>query len=146
MAICYHARFTLLAVARYNGRAVTGIGARAGGVLKGGGEMTKIAVIGSGAWGTTLARLVATAPQDGGAGARVTLYEHRPERAAEMEQARENHAFLPGFSLPDGMRVTADLGAALAGAEIVVMVTPSQRMREQARLVAPLLAPGALVV
>jgi glycerol-3-phosphate dehydrogenase (NAD(P)+) len=114
--------------------------------MKGGGEMTTIAVIGSGAWGTTLARLVAAAPQNVAGAARVTLYEHQPERAAQMERARENRDFLPGYPLPEGLRVTADLGAALAGAEIVVMVTPSQRMREQARQVAPLLAPDALVV
>ncbi|MGH2501403.1 MAG: NAD(P)H-dependent glycerol-3-phosphate dehydrogenase, partial [Ktedonobacterales bacterium] len=108
--------------------------------------MTNIAVIGSGAWGTTLARLIASAPQNLAAGVTVTLWEHRPERAAEMERVRENRAFLPGVPLPDGLRVTADLGAALAGGEIVVMVTPSQRMRDQARLVAPLLAPDAVVV
>ncbi|HEX9037333.1 MAG TPA: NAD(P)H-dependent glycerol-3-phosphate dehydrogenase [Ktedonobacterales bacterium] len=108
--------------------------------------MLNIAVIGSGAWGTTLARLMTTAPQNVAAGVRVTLWEHSPERAAETERVRENRAFLPGVALPDGLRVTADLGAALAGAEFVVMVTPAQRMREQARLVAPLLAPGALVV
>jgi glycerol-3-phosphate dehydrogenase len=52
--------------------------------VKGGGNMTHIAVIGSGAWGTTLARLVAAAPRNVAAGARVTLFEHHAERAAEM--------------------------------------------------------------
>jgi glycerol-3-phosphate dehydrogenase (NAD(P)+) len=108
--------------------------------------MAKIAVIGSGAWGTTLARLVATAPQNAASGVTVYLWEHHVERAAVMERERENRAFLPGFSLPYGLRVTADLAVALAEAEIALMVTPSQRMREQARLVAPLLTPGALVI
>ena len=76
----------------------------------------------------------------------VTLWEHRPERAAEIERERENRAFLPGIFLPDRLRVTADLDEAVSGREIVLMVTPSQRMREQARLVAPLLAAGAVVV
>jgi glycerol-3-phosphate dehydrogenase (NAD(P)+) len=108
--------------------------------------MAKIAVIGSGAWGTTLARLVASAPQNVAAGLRVSLWEHRPERAAEVERVRENRAFLPSFALPTGLRVTADLAEALVDADIVVMVTPAQRMREQARLVAPLLRAGALVI
>ncbi len=70
--------------------------------------MTNVAVIGSGAWGTTLARLIAGAPQNVAAGVRVTLWEHRPERAAEMERVRENRAFLPGILLPERLRVTAD--------------------------------------
>ncbi|HEU0028083.1 MAG TPA: NAD(P)H-dependent glycerol-3-phosphate dehydrogenase [Ktedonobacterales bacterium] len=108
--------------------------------------MTNVAVIGSGAWGTTLARLIAVAPQNVADDARVTLWEHLPERTAELERERENRAFLPGFPLPDRLRVTADLREAVAGSEIVLMVTPSQRMREQARLVAPLLTEGAVVV
>lgn len=108
--------------------------------------MATVAVIGSGAWGTTLARLIASAPQNMAAGTMVTLWEHRPERAAQMERERENRAFLPGFSLPARVRVTADLDEAVSGRQIVLMVTPSQRTREQARLVAPLLAAGAVVV
>jgi glycerol-3-phosphate dehydrogenase (NAD(P)+) len=108
--------------------------------------MTNVAVIGSGAWGTTLARLIADAQQNGPEDARVTLWEHRLERAAEMERERENRTFLPGFHLPDGLRITADLREAVAGSDIVLMVTPSQRMREHARLVAPLLVEGAVVV
>ena len=61
--------------------------------------MTSVAVIGTGAWGTTLARLIAAAPQNVAAGVSVTLWEHRPERAAEIERERENRAFLPGIFL-----------------------------------------------
>lgn len=114
--------------------------------MKGEREMTNVAVIGSGAWGTTLARLIVTAPQNVAAGVTVTLWEHNAERAAEMERERENRAFLPGIRLPDQARITADLREAVVGREIVLMVTPSQRMREQARLVAPLLTAGAVVV
>ncbi len=108
--------------------------------------MTNVAVIGSGAWGTTLARLIADAPQNVAEGVTVTLWEHHPERAAEMASARENRAFLPGIPLPERLRVTADLREAVTGCEIVLMVTPSQRMRQQARLAAPFLAEGAVVV
>jgi glycerol-3-phosphate dehydrogenase (NAD(P)+) len=112
-------------------------------------------VIGSGAWGTTLALLAAQraasaspspspspAPND----ATVMLWEHRAERAAAMARERENRAFLPGHPFPECLRVSSDLAEAVAGRGIVVLVTPAQRVRENARLLAPLLAPGAVVV
>ena len=56
--------------------------------------MTAVGIIGSGAWGTTLALLLANK------GLEVTLWEHRPERALAMQQRRENVLFLPGFPFP----------------------------------------------
>lgn len=115
----------------------------------------RVAVIGTGAWGTTLARLVALeqvrlAQVSGRAMAAqvgdVTLWEHQPERASEMQWGRENRAYLPGFPLPANLRVTADLAEAVREREVVVLVTPSQRVRENARMLAPLLAPHAVVV
>src|SRR5262245_16058255 len=117
--------------------------------------MAQVAVMGTGAWGTTLARLVALeqirlAQEQGTSAAKpiaeVTLWEHQAERAAELQWQRENRAYLPGFPLPANLRVTPDLAEAVHGAEIVLLVTPSQRVRENARALAPLLAPGMLVV
>ena len=117
--------------------------------------MAKIAVIGSGAWGTTLARLVALEQihqaQSRGAAAsepigEVTLWEHIPERAAEMQWGRENRSYLPGFPLPANIRVTADLAEAVAGCDIVLVVTPAQRVRENVRALARSLMPGAIIV
>lgn len=118
--------------------------------------MAQIAIIGTGAWGTTLARLAAlesirrAQTQNGGAAtpalAGVTLWEHNPERASEMQWERENKAYLPGFPLPANLRVTTDLAEAVRDRDIVVLVTPSQRLREHARALAPHLAPGAVVV
>ena len=108
--------------------------------------MTGVAVIGAGAWGTTLARLVAQGLQSGAPGADVTLWDHRPERAVEMERTRENSAYLPGFTLPPKLRVTGDLADAVRGREVILLVTPAQRLREHARLLAPLLAPAMIVV
>lgn len=115
--------------------------------------MAGIAVIGTGAWGTTLARLVALErirlahvetgnPQSV---PDVTLWEHLPERAREMQWERMNREYLPGFALPANLRVTADLAEAVRDRDIVLMVTPSQRLRENARTLAPLLTPGAVV-
>ncbi|HEX8730532.1 MAG TPA: NAD(P)H-dependent glycerol-3-phosphate dehydrogenase [Ktedonobacterales bacterium] len=109
--------------------------------------MTGVAVIGTGAWGTTLARLIAQGPQtEASADATVTLWDHQPERAAEMERERENRAYLPGFRLPERVLVTSDLAEALRGREVILLVTPSQRLREHARLLKPLLAEDAIVV
>src|SRR5262245_41208318 len=91
------------------------------GVLMGG-----VAVLGTGAWGTTLAILVARererraqeahgkqkgkqtpAPQQ------TCLWEHRPERAETMERERENTTYLPGCPFPPNLRVTNDLALAV---------------------------------
>jgi glycerol-3-phosphate dehydrogenase (NAD(P)+) len=102
--------------------------------------MTAVGVIGSGAWGTTLARLLANK------GLEVTLWEHRPERAVATQQSRENTLFLPGFHLPDNLRVTSDIAQATLDKQLLLFVTPSQRMRENTRLLAPYLGPDTLCV
>ncbi|HEX6818294.1 MAG TPA: NAD(P)H-dependent glycerol-3-phosphate dehydrogenase, partial [Ktedonobacterales bacterium] len=116
--------------------------------------MSHIAVIGTGAWGTTLARLVAleqvrAAQAAGGSPSsvqEVMLWEHQPERAMEMQWQRENRAYLPGFPLPANLHVTSDLARAVDGRQLILFVTPSQQVRENARALAPLLAPGVAVV
>ncbi|MGH2481829.1 MAG: NAD(P)-binding protein, partial [Ktedonobacteraceae bacterium] len=64
--------------------------------------MVSIGVIGSGAWGTTLARMLARK------GITTTLWEHHPERACVLQEQRENALFLPGFSFPETLQVTSD--------------------------------------
>lgn len=102
--------------------------------------MVAVGVIGSGAWGTTLALLLAQK------GIATTLWEHRPERAAEMRRARENTLFLPGFRFPDGLDVTANVAEAVQGKDMLLLVTPSQRMRENVRLIAPYVGAETLLV
>lgn len=102
--------------------------------------MASVGVIGSGAWGTTLALLLADK------GIATTLWEHRPERAAEMQQQRENALFLPGIRFPDLLQVTATLAEAVTGKDMLLLVTPSQRMRENVRLLAPHLGKETLLV
>jgi glycerol-3-phosphate dehydrogenase (NAD(P)+) len=139
-----------LAVLRELVSVATGYGASKGDIF-----MEKIAVIGSGAWGTTLARLVALeeirkaqsgGPDCGKEIAEVTLWEHLPERAAQMQWGRENQRYLPGFPLPANIRVTADVVDAVRGRDIVLIVTPAQRVRENIRALAPALQPGAILV
>lgn len=102
--------------------------------------MVAVGVIGSGAWGTTLALLLSQK------GIATTLWEHRPERAAEIQRTRENTLFLPGFRFPDELYVTANVREAAWGKDMLLLVTPSQRMRENARLIAPYVGVETLLV
>lgn len=102
--------------------------------------MASVGVIGCGAWGTTLALLLAKK------GIATTLWDHQPARAAEMQQARENNMFLPGFRFPDILQVTADLAEAVQHKDFLILVTPSQRLRENLRLLAPYVGQETILV
>jgi len=95
----------------------------------------RIAVIGAGAWGTTLARMLAAA------GHPVALWAYRPEAAEVMAREGENRRYLPGRPFPPGLLVTGD-AAELAGARLYVLAVPSAHVRETLRRVAGELAPG----
>ncbi len=86
--------------------------------------MKEITIIGAGSWGTALALVAARA------GNRVRLWGHSSEVVTLLKQDRENKIYLPGFALPDSIEPTGDLTGALAGAEIVLTVTPSHVCRE----------------
>jgi glycerol-3-phosphate dehydrogenase (NAD(P)+) len=102
--------------------------------------MADIAVIGAGSYGTCLAILA------GNAGHRVHLWARQPEFAAELERTRCNEPYLPKFTLPAGVAVTADLEAAVRGKEIVVGVTPSHGIRDVLGRAAGWLDPDVIVV
>ncbi len=102
--------------------------------------MASVGVIGSGAWGTTLALLLANK------GAETTLWEHRPERASEMQQRRENVLFLPGIHFPGVLHVTSDIKEAVEEKDMLLLVTPSQLMRENVRMFAPYVSRETLLV
>ena len=82
-----------------------------------------MAVVGAGAWGTTLAQLLAQN------GHRVRLWARRAEQAAELNRLRENRAYLPGFRLPAGVRATSDLNEASDGAVAAVVAVPGKGLR-----------------
>lgn len=89
----------------------------------------RVAVLGAGSWGTTLAIVLAEN------GHSVSLWDRRRERAAAMHASRENVTFLPGVRIPESVMVTDDLAEAVRGAAMVVFVTPSHAARETARAV-----------
>ncbi len=96
----------------------------------------RVAVIGAGAWGTTLAAIVAQREP-------VLLLCHSPETAARIATTRRNEPRLPGISLPPGIQPVADPAALTAATDLVIFAVPSTHLRETAALVAPFLAPGA---
>jgi glycerol-3-phosphate dehydrogenase (NAD(P)+) len=98
-----------------------------------------IAVIGSGAWGTTLAALAGSAGHD------VRLLFRSNDEAATVRAKGCHVRAMPGLDLPDAVRPVTDLVEAVQGARMVIMAVPSQAMREAARRVAPHLS-GAIVL
>src|SRR3989454_3877404 len=81
--------------------------------------MTQIAVSGAGAWGTTLADLLARK------GAGVRLWAREPEVVASINREHVNHLFLPGAALAPEVRATGDVTEAVRAAEVVVSAAPS---------------------
>ena len=86
--------------------------------------MSRIAVIGAGAWGTALSIVL------GRRGAHeVRLWAHEKEVRESVWARRTNELFLPGQTIPETVTATNDWKEALAGAEIVVSVMPSHHCR-----------------
>lgn len=83
----------------------------------------EIAILGDGGWGTTLAILLA------GKKYRVRLWGAFPAYLKQVERTRENSTYLPGFKIPAPVKLVSDIGAAVAGAQIIVLAVPSQYLR-----------------
>ena len=88
-----------------------------------------VAVIGAGAWGTTLA--IQTARQ----GLKVRLWARRPEVAERLELDRENKALVPGQRFPSTLMVTSDPAEAVDAAGLILWVVPSHAFRAAAKLI-----------
>ncbi len=87
----------------------------------------RICVVGAGGWGTALATLLAES------GAEISLWSHNEMVATELRVERTNVAYLPGVRLPTNVRATTEMDEAVAGAGLLVVVTPSKATREVAR-------------
>jgi glycerol-3-phosphate dehydrogenase (NAD(P)+) len=93
----------------------------------------RVAVLGAGSWGTTFGKVLA----DGGA--QVEMWARRPELANEIHTGKRNTRYLPGINLPRSMTATAQLTDAIAGAEQIYLSIPSQALRENLKVLRPLL-------
>ncbi|MEU9747896.1 NAD(P)H-dependent glycerol-3-phosphate dehydrogenase [Streptomyces niveus] len=85
--------------------------------------MTRVAVFGTGSWGTAFAMILADA------GCEVTLWARRPEVADAVNNTRANPEYLPGLELPSSVRATTDPAEAARDAEFTVLTVPSQTLR-----------------
>lgn len=93
-----------------------------------------VAILGAGAWGTALAISLS-------ARHRVTLWARDAAQAAAMSASRRNQRYLPEAALPQELQFATDLNAALADAELVLVVVPTSALRTTLRQVAQRPAP-----
>lgn len=83
----------------------------------------KIAVIGAGAWGTSLACLLQQGSHH------ITLWGRSAERLNQIRATRWNEPALPGIHIPDGIQLEPDLHRAANSAECLVVAVPSKALR-----------------
>ncbi|MSZ78020.1 MAG: NAD(P)H-dependent glycerol-3-phosphate dehydrogenase [Actinobacteria bacterium] len=100
----------------------------------------KVAIFSAGSWGTAFSMVLADAGND------VTLWARRAEVADAINEGRENTEYLPGVELPPSVTATHDVEKALHGADLVVLATPSQSLRENLTAWAPYVEPDAVLV
>jgi glycerol-3-phosphate dehydrogenase (NAD(P)+) len=103
--------------------------------------MSRIAILGAGAWGTALALSLARR-----GGHELCLWSHSAALAEQLADAGENLPYLPGFTLPVNIQVTSDLPRAIFEADILLCVTPSQHLRGIITHIAPLLTRNQIVL
>jgi glycerol-3-phosphate dehydrogenase (NAD(P)+) len=96
-------------------------------------------VIGGGSWGTALGI------QASRMGRETWIWDRDPERAARMEQARENVRYLPGAPFPEPLHVTNDVDRVLEGAHLVIVAVPSQHVRQVVGGLAARIEPGQVL-
>ena len=92
-------------------------------------ETPRVAIVGSGAWGTTLAVLVARSEP-------VILLSHSAEAAAAIASSRRNERRLPGIDLPEAIRPSADPGTLATATDLVILAVPSAHLRSTVERVA----------
>ena len=101
--------------------------------------MTRAAVLGTGAWGTTFAGVLADA------GNEVVLWGNDEAANAEINERHTNAGFTGDRVFPDTVRASGDAGEALEGAELVFVALPAQSVREIVAELSPLVPRGAAV-
>lgn len=102
---------------------------------------TRTAILGSGSMATACSILLAEHADQS-----VTIWARNPEYAREIQETRENRRLLPGVALPDGVTVTADVEAAVRGADFLVLAIPTRYVREMLTSLAPAIANGMPVI
>lgn len=99
----------------------------------------RVAVVGAGSWGTTVAGLATRH-------ARAVLWARRPDLAEAIAARHENPDYLPGIELPPELDCTSDLERAVSDADVLVMAVPSHGFRDVIRAAAPHIRSGIPVL
>ena len=84
--------------------------------------MLKVALLGGGSWGTTVASVVSR-------NAPITLWARDAATVAEINTEHRNSSYLPGIKLPEALKATTDLSEAVSSADVVIMGVPSSSFR-----------------
>lgn len=84
----------------------------------------KIAVLGTGSWGTALAKVLAENGQE------VMLWGRNEKVVSEINQSKQNSHYLPNITLPDNLLATANLETALYQAHMILIVVPTAGIRQ----------------
>ena len=104
------------------------------------GSTTRVGVIGTTSWGTTLAVIMARRGID------VRLLARTETEAGLLERARENRRFVPGAKFPESLTVTASAAEAVDGAGLAIIAVPSRSFRANLRAAAPAIGGATVVV
>src|SRR5437016_4273079 len=99
----------------------------------------RVAVVGSGSWGTTVAAIVARS-------AATTIWARSPDVASEINESRTNRRYLGDAELHPSLRATGSLPEATEDADVVIMGVPSHAFRAVLEEAAPHLRPWLPVV
>ena len=86
--------------------------------------MKKVAVLGSGAWGTTLGQVMVDSGQQ------VLIWGRNKKVVREINRRHSNRRFLKGIDLPKELKATTDIKAVLEFADVILLAIPSQTLRE----------------
>ena len=104
-----------------------------------GGDSMRVAVLGAGSWGTTVAALAAGRNT-------TTLWARDPDLAREIDTDHLNRRYLADYPLPDSLRGTSDLAEAATDADVLVVGVPSHGFRAVVTEVRPHVRPWVPVV
>lgn len=99
-----------------------------------------IGIIGSGGWGTALAKVCADK------GHQVQIWALEPEVVAEINQQHTNYTFLPGVKLPESIHASNSIKEVVSGKKYLFTAVPSQWVRSVAKQMAAYINPEAIVV
>ncbi|TAL88866.1 MAG: NAD(P)-dependent glycerol-3-phosphate dehydrogenase [Rhodanobacter sp.] len=102
-------------------------------------DQPKLTILGAGSWGTALAALTARN------GVSTRLWGRDADALAVVAARRSNERYLPGIRLPETLRYEADLGVAVRGADIVLIVVPSHAFAAMLDTLAPVLDAGTSI-